>query len=204
MIHIIDCKIGNIGSVANMLQHIGAEVVIATTPAEIANASKIILPGVGAFDAGVFALHQSGFDVAIKNRVQNSEAMILGICLGMQLLMEQSEEGLSYGLGLVPGEVKKIVIETEKMRVPHMGWNTVDVIRNNRLLGMMPDEDRRFYFVHSYCVSCKDELDSVGSTLYGSPFTSMIERDRIMGVQFHPEKSHRYGKELLKNFLVAQ
>jgi len=202
MIHVIDYKTGNIGSVVNMLSHLGADVVVASTPKEIMDASKIILPGVGSFDAGVNALQETGFYEEIKIAVRQKNVMLLGICLGMQLLMESSEEGVLPGLGLVPGHVKKIEIENEKMRIPHMGWNTVDVVRNNRLLGCSSEEDSRFYFVHSYYVSCKNENDSVGVTSYGSKFTSILESGRVMGVQFHPEKSHRYGKELLKNFLV--
>lgn len=203
MIHVIDYKIGNIGSVVNMLHHLGAQVTVASCPKDIEGADKIILPGVGSFDAGVAALRNSGFDEALKQVVSERNSMLLGICLGMQLLMDHSEEGDSPGLGLVAGAVKKIAIEHDKMRIPHMGWNTVEVTRNSRLLDSSLSEERRFYFVHSYYVDCSDEHDVVGVTSYGSRFTSMFEKDRIMGVQFHPEKSHRYGKELFKNFVAA-
>lgn len=203
MIHVIDYKIGNIGSVVNMLNHLGSAVTIASSPKDLEKADKIILPGVGAFDAGVEALKNSGFDEAIKNSVNKNNVMLLGICLGMQLLMEFSEEGDSPGLGLVSGHVKKIIIENEKMRIPHMGWNSVEVVRTSKLLTHALENERRFYFVHSYYVSCNDKDDVVGLTSYGSKFTSIFEKDRVMGVQFHPEKSHRYGKELLKNFMAA-
>lgn len=203
MIHVIDYNIGNIGSVVNMLRHIGAAVTIATKPEQIHNADKIILPGVGAFDAGVAALKSTGFDEAIQQVVRNDKVFLLGICLGMQLLMESSEEGMSAGLGLVQGQVKKFVIENKSMRIPHMGWNTVQAVNKGRLLTNAQDDAFRFYFVHSYYVHCTNPSDSVGVTSYGPNFTSVFEKDRIMGVQFHPEKSHRYGKQLFKNFVAA-
>lgn len=202
MIHVIDYKIGNIGSVINMLHHLGADVCIASRPKDIEFADKIILPGVGSFDAGVAALNHSGFGEAIKEAV-NRQTYVLGICLGMQLLMEFSEEGGSPGLGIVPGHVKKFTKEQESMRIPHMGWNTVDIIKKSRLFQRDKDLENRFYFVHSYYVLCSHEEDRVGLTSYGSKFTSVFERQRVMGVQFHPEKSHRYGKELFKNFMAV-
>lgn len=203
MIHVIDYQIGNIGSVVNMLNHIGAKAVVATSPKDLERAEKIILPGVGAFDAGMEALQNLGFDEAIKNAVADNKAMLLGICLGMQLLMEFSEEGDKPGLGLVPGHVKKFTAEHEKMRIPHMGWNVVDVVRTNRLFNQNLIEANKFYFVHSFFVNCSDDKDVIGLTPYGSKFTSAFERQTVLGVQFHPEKSHSYGKALFKNFMEA-
>lgn len=203
MIHVIDYNIGNIGSVVNMLRHIGADVHIATKPDDLIHAEKIILPGVGSFDAGVAALHRLGFAEAIQKAVHEQKAYLLGICLGMQLLMEFSEEGDSPGLGLVPGHVKKFLAEHKAMRIPHMGWNNVEPINKGRLLNHAQGDEYRFYFVHSYFVHCTNTQDTVGLTTYGSKFTSILEHDRIMGVQFHPEKSHRFGKELFKNFVAA-
>lgn len=186
-----------------MLNYLGSKVVVASSPKEIENASKLILPGVGAFDAGATSLKNTGFDEAILSAVKERNAMVLGICLGMQLLMEHSEEGECSGLGLISGGVKKIVIDRERMRIPHMGWNEVEIVRPNLLINNSHDSRNRFYFVHSYHVQCNHDQDVVGLTAYGSKFASMIEKDRVLGVQFHPEKSHRFGKELFRNFLAA-
>jgi glutamine amidotransferase len=203
MIHVIDYKVGNIGSVVNMLNYLGAKVVVANRPEDIEKANKLILPGVGAFDTGASALKNTGFNEAILEAVQGRNATVLGICLGMQLLMEYSEEGDCPGLGLFAGGVKKIPVNNESMRIPHMGWNTVEIVKANSLINSCGDAPHRFYFVHSYFVDCLDSQEVIGLTSYGSKFASMIEKDNVLGVQFHPEKSHRFGKELFRNFLAA-
>lgn len=203
MIHVIDYKLGNVGSVVNMLKYLGATVNVVARPEQLKDASKIILPGVGTFNAGSQALKHSGFSDAIKEAVSVDKAMLLGICLGMQLLSDGSEEGEGEGLGLIPGQVKRLNPENKQLPIPHMGWNRVSIRKASKLFREEIQPNPRFYFVHAYHVCCKDDKDVAGTTHYGEEFTAIIARDRVMGVQFHPEKSHKYGKILLKNFVEA-
>jgi glutamine amidotransferase len=199
-ITIVDYGMGNIASVKNMIEYIGGKAIVSSSPEQIAESEKIILPGVGAFDAGVRALQQSGMEKAIEIAINDNNSFILGICLGMQLLMESSEEGCLPGLGLVPGRVKRFQLNDFGLRVPHMGWNSIQQARTSRLFDSN-DEEQRFYFVHSYHVECDETQDITGITHYGYDFTSAFEHKRVLGVQFHPEKSHRFGMNLLKRFL---
>lgn len=191
---------GNVASVLNIIRFIGGDARISTSPEEVRDASILILPGVGAFDAGISSLHETGMDKAIHEAVSDNGATILGICLGMQLLMDSSEEGHLPGLALVPGKVKRFKVHEHGLRVPHMGWNTVQPTRSSKLFDSSAEECR-FYFVHSYHVECDDPQDVTGVTHYGYDFTSAFERGQVLGVQFHPEKSHRFGMALLKRFL---
>lgn len=197
---IIDYGMGNTASVLNMIRFIGGNVKISSSPEEIKSASKLILPGVGSFDAGVNSLSEAGLDSAIYHAVNKEGSVILGICLGMQLLMDSSEEGDLSGLGLVPGKVRRFDIKNQGLRVPHMGWNVVNLTRDSLLFNLNGGE-QRFYFVHSYYAECKNHEDITGLTNYGNDFISAFEHDNILGVQFHPEKSHRYGMNLLLKFL---
>lgn len=198
MITIVDYGMGNIGSVANMIRHVGGESRITSDPAAVAQADKLILPGVGHFDAGMSALRATGLADAVKAAAGRS-ALLLGICLGMQLLLEESEEGGSQGLGLVPGRARRLALNG-RLRVPHMGWAPVTPVRPSRLFAPA-SEEQRFYFVHSYHAHCTRAEDVVGVTEYGQPFVSAFERGNIMGVQFHPEKSHRFGMTLFRRYL---
>ena len=202
MITVIDYGMGNIASVLKMIRWIGGEAALAAAPDEVKKAKKLILPGVGAFDAGITALRQSGLDLAIAEAVKQNGSMILGICLGMQLLLESSEEGSLSGLALVPGRVRRFQTEGQELPVPHMGWNAVRAIRECVLFGP-GTEPQRYYFVHSYFAECADPADVTGLTYYGRDFTSAFERGRVLGTQFHPEKSHRFGMALLKRFVAA-
>lgn len=197
---IINYGMGNCGSVLNMIRFIGGEAHLSASPDEVRSANTLILPGVGAFDAGITALRETGMDAAIHEAVTKNGASLLGICLGMQLLMESSEEGNLPGLSMVPGKVKRFQLQDLKLRVPHMGWNEVQPVRSSTLFDSNTEE-YRFYFVHSYYVECDDPEDIVGITHYGHDFTSAFEHGRVLGVQFHPEKSHRFGMVLLKRFL---
>ena len=197
---IINYGMGNCGSVVNMIRFIGGEARLSNSPDDVRTADKLILPGVGAFDAGMKALRETGMDVAIREAVTKRGASLLGICLGMQLLTESSEEGNLPGLALVPGRVKRFDVHSFGLRVPHMGWNEVQPVRSSVLLDPN-DEEHRFYFVHSYHVECDDPRDVSGITHYGYDFTSAFEHDQVLGVQVHPEKSHRFGMALLKRFL---
>lgn len=196
---------GNVASIANMLRRIGGYgTVITSEPAILKKAHKIILPGVGSFDYGMSSLYSLGITDVLLEKVTVDKTQLLAICLGMQLLTERSEEGELPGLGLIKGSVKKFATEWEgkKRIVPHMGWNYVYPKKETSLFMNSPEE-MRFYFVHSYYVECKDHNDIVATTVYGQEFASAIGRNNIYGVQFHPEKSHKFGMNLLKNFMES-
>lgn len=180
-----------------MFDRHGHEARLVADAEALADATKIVLPGVGAFDAGMAALRRAGLDVAIRHAVLDRGATLLGICLGMHLLFEGSDEGVASGLSVLPGRVRRF--EASGLRVPHMGWNVVRTVKSSPLLADN-DPDRRFYFVHSYHVDCADAEDVAGVTRHGSEFPAVVQRDRIHGVQFHPEKSHRFGAALLSGF----
>jgi glutamine amidotransferase len=199
MIAIIDYGTGNLGSMANMLKRVGAEAVITAEAAVIERADRIILPGIGAFDNGMNQLADRGLISVLKEQVIEKRKPFLGVCLGMQLLAEGSEEGKCEGLGWIKGTVKKFSSEgSPPLKIPHMGWNTVKIAKPDRLFEGMTD-DARFYFVHSYYLSCDPE-SVVGRTDYGPSFVSAVRNGNIAGVQFHPEKSHRFGMRVLSNF----
>lgn len=202
MIIIVDYKMGNTGSILNMLRRIGAVAKISSEPEEIMSAEKLILPGVGAFDKGMSNLQQSGLFHLLKERVLKDKIPILGICLGMQLLTINSEEGRLSGFGWIDAQTIRFKFDEAcpVIKVPHMGWNSVSFKQSNDLSKEF-DEDPRFYFVHSYHVVCNKGDNILAKTLYGYEFTSIIQNENIYGVQFHPEKSHKYGLRLLKNFV---
>lgn len=200
-IHVIDLGIGNLGSVINMLNRAGAQVERTGDPAAIATASKVILPGVGAFDALVQKIDAAGFREPLLEHA-NAGKHLLGICLGMQVLSSGSEEGQREGLGLVPGRVRRFRFEGENahLKVPHMGWNRV-APRHAHPLARGLETGARFYFVHSYHFGCAEADDVLFQTHYGFDFASAVQRGNVMGVQFHPEKSHRFGLQLIQNFV---
>jgi glutamine amidotransferase len=201
MITIIDYNMGNIASIENILKRIGSEAIVTSNPSVLQNADKIILPGVGSFDYGMRNLHNLGLIDVLKEKVIKLGTPILGICLGMQLLTEDSEEGMLPGLGFFKAHTKKFPAEWngQKQKIPHMGWNYINAKADSPLF-KNSSEGMRFYFVHSYYVECENLSESLAITEYGNDFTSVIGRDKILGVQFHPEKSHKYGMNLLRNF----
>jgi len=201
MIVVIDYGAGNIGSVLNMIKKAGGSAIASANIDDINQASKLLLPGVGSFDNAMMKLEELKLVTPIQEKAQ-SGAPLLGICLGMQLLSYGSEEGNKSGLGLIPGRVKRFKFDAKDslLRVPHMGWNKVSITKSHVLTQQL-EQDARFYFVHSYHYQCEDVQDELFSTHYGYDFTSGIQRGNIMGVQFHPEKSHRYGMQLFKNFI---
>lgn len=198
MICIVDYGMGNLGSIRNMLKKIGFNSLITNDIAEIKNAEKIILPGVGSFDAAINKIDELGIKPILKFKSQEEKTPILGICLGMQLLTECSEEGKLPGLGFVKAKTTKFPPNLG-LKIPHMGWNDVQETKHSQLTRDLPPESR-FYFVHSYCVHVEDSNDSLLKTHYGIEFDSAIQHENIFGVQFHPEKSHKFGMKLLKNF----
>ena len=196
---IVDYGLGNIGSIINMIKKIGYEAVLSKDPGKISTADKLLLPGVGAFDRGMESLNQSELIPVLNDRVMTHKIPILGICLGMQLLTKKSDEGSLPGLGWINAEVKRFQFAKQK-KIPHMGWNTVSAKINHSLFTGLGDAPR-FYFVHSFYVECKDYNPVMGTTHYGHDFASVIHAHNVYGVQFHPEKSHRFGMQLLKNFI---
>jgi glutamine amidotransferase len=202
MIAIVDLGIGNTGSLLNMFRKIGVAASATTDPDAILSADKVVLPGVGSFQRAAERLTELGVRDALGEFALGKRRPLLGICLGMQLLTRKSEEGGDEGLGLIPGETVRFrVPEGSRLKVPHMGWNTIKRVGAHPLFEGMP-ADSRFYFVHSYHVVCDSADAAIAETDYGVPFTSSIARDNVLGVQFHPEKSHRFGMQLLENFAL--
>jgi glutamine amidotransferase len=196
MVVIIDYEVGNVGSVYNMIKKIGHECTISNDKNCILNASHIILPGVGSFDHGMQQLNKFGL-IEIIHEANNLNIPILGICLGMQLLGTKSEEGNVKGLSLLNFEVVKF--KTNNLQIPHVGWNTINIKKVGDLFKEL--NYNKFYFTHSYHVIVNDSKQIISTTDYGYEFVSAVSDNNIFGVQFHPEKSHKYGMLLLKNFL---
>lgn len=201
MITIIDYGTSNLGSMTNMLRKIGQCSCIASAPEQLENATKIIVPGVGSFDAGMRKLAESGLIPMLNRKVIEERVPALGVCLGMHLMTRGSEEGSLPGLGWLAAETVRFDQGAEpNLRVPHMGWNEVEAAKDSTVLSDMPQETR-FYFAHSYFVKPDDQSDVLLKTRYGpSSFAAAVARDNIVAGQFHPEKSHRFGMWLLKNF----
>lgn len=201
MIAILDYGLGNLGSIANMLKVIGEKSVITNDVNIIEKADGIILPGVGAFDAGMQKLNDIGLASVIKDKA-NAGVPILGICLGMQLLGRRSEEGTLDGLGLIPFECKKFSFEdNSELKVPHMGWDIVDIKQKENPLVKDMNGLQRYYFVHSYYAICDDSSNALMACDYGKEFVAAVCKGNVIGVQFHPEKSHDFGLLLFKNFV---
>lgn len=200
MIAIIDYGVGNLQSVINAFDKVGAKASLVSDPDKLITYDKAILPGVGAFADAMEHLHVKGMNEAVME-FAGSGKPLMGICLGMQLLFEKSQEfGESKGLGLIPGEVVPFDISrfNEPLKVPHMGWNTLNIKKQNALLKGLP-EAVYLYFVHSFHALTMPEF-IIGSTLYGYEFTSAVQKENIFGFQPHPEKSHEYGLKIYKNF----
>jgi imidazole glycerol-phosphate synthase subunit HisH len=198
-IAIVDCGIGNIRSVHRMFEAIGAEAVVVSKPEDAAACQRLVLPGVGAFDAGMKAIHAGGWYEMLNHLALVRRVPILGICLGMQLLCRRSDEGLLPGLGWIAADVLAFNREQHNIKIPHMGWNVVKTTRDNQLvpIGL---EEQRFYHVHKYHAVCDSDESVLGVTQYGYEFATIIHQANIYGVQFHPEKSHTFGMNLLKRF----
>lgn len=199
MVGIINYGLGNLGSIQNMLKVIGEKAVISFDPEELDKCDRYILPGVGAFDAGMKKLNESGLTDYIKKKA-NEKKPILGICLGMQLLGRESEEGILPGLGLIPFDNIRFKLDDTDLKVPHMGWDIVDFKQDNPLLKGLTGI-QRYYFVHSYHAQCDFNENVLMTCDYGYEFAASVVKDSIIGVQFHPEKSHNFGMSLLRNFV---
>lgn len=199
MVCIIDYGLGNVGSLLNMCKRIGVEVILSSEETIINEATHLILPGVGTFDAGVKNLHERNLFEKLNKAIVENKKPILGICLGAQLMLQSSEEGELQGLGWLRGEVKRF---RTALKVPHMGWNNLEINSNNILFQNLPEYPPRFYFVHSFHFSLVHSKEAISYTEYDYKFESAFNKDNIFGVQFHPEKSHLFGQTMLKNFLA--
>jgi len=207
MIVVIDLNLGNVGSVLNILKKIDAKARLSSRPEEIARAEKLILPGVGSFDQAISNLSDLKLLPVINQKVLQEKTSILGICLGAQLMTRNSEEGKLPGLGWIEGRTMRFAFKdnSQKLKIPHMGWNQVKFQKESML---MPDlangAEQRYYFAHAYHLCCDNREDILATTHYGYDFTAAFARGNIYGVQFHPEKSHRFGMKLLKNFACGE
>ena len=201
MIAIVDYGLGNVKAFANVYKKLGLPVTIASTATDLDGAAKVILPGVGAFDQAMAKLEASGMRAALDDLVLVRGVPALGVCVGMHMFAERSEEGTGAGLGWLPAEVKKFqpVEGQERTCIPHMGWNDVKAVGDSPLLANL-GRDGRFYFLHSYYFACGDDAHILAVTDYGGEFACAVGAGNIYGVQFHPEKSHQWGIQLLKNF----
>lgn len=201
MIHIVDYGLGNVQAFANMYKRLGFEATRAKSAADLEGATRIILPGVGAFDHAMELLNQSGMRPALEELVIGRKVPVLGICVGMQILASSSEEGQSAGLAWVPGRVRSFrsVEESAQLPMPHMGWNDVLPAMDTPLFKGL-EADSRFYFLHSFFFDCESREHALARASYGFDFSCAVSAGNVYGVQFHPEKSHHYGAALLKNF----
>ena len=201
MIAIVDYGLGNVGAFANVYKRLNIPCCVAKTPDELGKANKIILPGVGAFDHAMCLLNGSGMREALDEAVQGRNLLVLGVCVGMQMMAHTSEEGQLPGLGWIDGEVRKLEVSRIRIRtrLPHMGWNNVIPIKADKIFEKLGDSPI-FYFLHSFGFVFSSEESILAVTEYGDRFPSAVRSRNVYGIQCHPEKSHHNGVQLLANF----
>lgn len=202
MIVVVDYGAGNIGSILNMFKRLGADIVSSSEPSVIEKATKLILPGVGSFDQGMRKLLESGVVEILNKKVLVDKIPILGICLGVQLMTKGSEEGELDGLGWFEAKTIKFCFKEQQanLKIPHMGWNDTFFKKDSKIFNL-GEEEYRYYYVHSYHLSTDIDSDILSTAFYGYEFVSGLERENIIGLQFHPEKSHKFGMKIFKNFI---
>jgi glutamine amidotransferase len=201
LIHVIDYGLGNVQAFLTLYKRLGIEAIRAKTIADLTSASKIILPGVGAFDYAISLLNQSGMRPILETLVLEDKVPVLGICVGMQILASSSDEGQLPGLGWIAGKVRPFDVNELSRRIPlpHMGWNDVHPNLGHPLFSGL-ETDAKFYFLHSYYFECDQPAHIAATASYGIDFSCAVSANNVYGVQFHPEKSHLFGTQLLKNF----
>ena len=201
MIGIVDYGVGNVLAFANMYRRMNIPCQVIAMEADLSAVDRVILPGVGSFDFAMSKLNDSGLRDALEHAVIEDHVPLLGVCVGMQMLADESDEGELPGLGWIAGSVRRFSLsdDAKQIRAPHMGWNNLSISRDASLLRDLHD-DAWFYYLHSYYFDCADAADELGCCDYGIRFSCAVNRDNIFGVQFHPEKSHNYGAKLLRNF----
>lgn len=201
MIGIVDYGLGNVQAFANIYKRLNIPATLVSTPESLDEVDHIILPGVGSFDWAMQCLQSTGLRRAIDQQVLEKKCPVLGICVGMQMMARSSEEGSESGLGWIDADVKRFSFtpDNHQLILPHMGWNDIEVVQSSSLLKEM-DLNSKFYFLHSYYFSPDKKADVVATADYGGTFACTVQCDNFYGVQFHPEKSHRWGIQLLKNF----
>ncbi len=206
MVIILDYGMGNLGAHLNMMRKIGFDAVkVSANLDDLEKAEKIIIPGVGSFDAGMKNLSKPGLIEVLRFKALEQKVPVLGICLGMHLFANGSEEGNTRGLGWIDTSVVRFKFNAlnEPLKIPHMGWNTVKMKKESVLFNGMMEQENRFYFVHSYHMDAFSDRYIVATSNYGYDFPAAVQKDNIFGVQFHPEKSHKFGLRLYKNFIEA-
>lgn len=199
MLTIVDYGLGNVQAFLNVYRRMGVAARAATTPHELDGATRLILPGVGAFDHALERLSRSGLREPLTALVQERRVPVLGVCVGMQMLADGSEEGSASGLGWIPGYVRSLARPASDLPLPHMGWNDVATLASDPLFAGM-EMGSRFYFLHSYRFECATPGHAIAACHYGDDFTAAVRAGHVCGVQFHPEKSHQFGRRLLQNF----
>lgn len=204
MIGIVDYGLGNVKAFENIYRRLGVAASPVRTPDELELADRLILPGVGAFDWAMDCLNQSGMVEILNRRVLEDQVPVLGVCVGMQIMADSSEEGAMPGLGWISGKVVRFKDEwfNQKTHLPHMGWNQVVSVKDERIFARI--DDPQFYFLHSYFYEAADAAHTIATAHYGIEFTAAIRRENIVATQFHPEKSHDWGIAVLKNFAEAE
>lgn len=200
MLTILDYGVGNLGSIFNMFKRVGAKPVVTGKIDDLERATKIVLPGVGSFDRAVESLDKSGLRECLEQKVVVEKVPVLGMCVGMQMLGHGSEEGILPGLGWIDSRCVKFDVVEQGLRVPHMGWNAVFAEKQSPLTEQL-NASSRFYFVHSYHMVCNDPADILMTADYGGRFIAAVQRGNIFGTQFHPEKSHKHGMDLYRQFI---
>lgn len=205
MIAIVDYGLGNLRAFANMFKDLSVPHLVTGDPADIRAATHLILPGVGHFDRAMGLLMESGLEPMLREQVQEQSVPLLGICVGMQMLADRSDEGTVPGLGWISGEVVRLSghVGNQMLPVPHMGWNAV-VPQEGAPLFRTGPANPRFYFLHSYRFQCANQADVMATADYGGSFACAVRRGNVFGVQFHPEKSHGWGRALLADFAAWQ